>query len=173
MFARWKSLWRNLAHRDRVERELHDELQAALELLADQHIRGGLPPDEARRRAALRLGVESVKEQVRDVRQGAAIETFLQDVRYALRLLRRSPGFTAVALLTLALRIGANTTMFTIVNGVLLRPLPYPQADELVRLYLTNIEQGIPDGMVSPPDFDEWQSQTQSFASMGAYQVVR
>ena len=170
--ARWKSLWRNLVHRERVERDLHDELHAAFELLVDEHLRAGMPYDEARRRAALRLGVESVKEQVRDVRHGAATETFLQDVRYALRLLRRSPGFTAVALLTLALGIGANTTMFTIVNGVLLRPLPYPDADALVRLYLVNAEQDIRDGMVSPPDFDIWQSQAQNFTSMGAYQVV-
>ena len=172
ILPRWKSLWRNLAHRNRVERDLDDELQAAFELLVHEHLRAGLARDEAYRRAALRLGVESVKEQVRDVRRGAAIEAFVQDVRYALRLLRRSPGFTAVALLTLALGIGANTTMFSIVNGVLLRPLPYPDAERLVRLYLTNTEQGIADGAVSPPDFDEWRRQTTTIVSMGAYQVL-
>jgi predicted permease len=172
MLPRWKSLWRNLAHRSRVERDLDDELQATFDLLVDEHLRAGLPLDEARRRAALGLGVESVKEQVRDVRQGAAIEAFLQDVGYSLRLLRRSPGFTAVALLTLALGIGATTTMFSIVNGVLLRPLPYPDAEQLVRLYLANVEQGIPDGMVSPPDFDIWQSQSGSVSAISAYQIV-
>jgi predicted permease len=173
LFPRVKSFWRNLTDRDRVEHDLDEEMRATFDLLVQEHLDAGLPQDVARRRAALQLGgVESVKAQVRDVRQGAATEIFIQDVRYALRLLRRSPAFTTVALLTLALGIGANTTMFTIVNGVLLRPLPYPDADTLVRLYLANPEQAIPEGMVSPPDFDEWQSQARSFASMGAYQVV-
>jgi predicted permease len=173
LVERWKSLWRNLVHRDRVERELDDELNATFELLVDEHITAGLPRDAARRRAALQLGgVEVVKEHVRDVRQGAAVDTFIQDVRYALRLLRRAPGFTAVALLTLALGIGATTTMFSIVNGVLLRPLPYPDGERLVRLFLGNTEQGITQGMVSPPDFDAWQSSARSFASLAAYQVL-
>ncbi|HUE87104.1 MAG TPA: ABC transporter permease [Vicinamibacterales bacterium] len=170
MMSRWSRLWRNLVHRDRVEHDLDDELHATFELLVDEQIKAGVPADAARRAAALQLGnIEPLKERVRDVRAGAATEAMLQDVRYALRLLRRSPGFTAVALLTLALGIGANTTMFSIVHGVLLRPLPYTDADRLVHLYLANPEQGITDGMVSPPDFEQWQSATRSFSSMGAY----
>jgi putative ABC transport system permease protein len=170
---RLRSLWRNLAHHDRVERELDDELQATLDLLTDEHVNAGMTRDAARRRATLQLGgVNSLKEQVRDVRQGAGIESFVQDVRYALRLLRRSPGFTAVALLTLALGIGATTTMFTIVNGVLLRPLPYPDPERLVRLHLANPAQDILDGALSPPDFEEWRTTARSFSSMAAYQAL-
>jgi predicted permease len=171
--SRWSALWRNLVHRERVERDLDQELRATLELLVDEKMRGGMAPEAAWREARLQLGhLEPLKERVRDVRAGAAIEVLIQDVRYALRLLRRSPGFTAVALLTLAVGIGANTTMFSIVNGVLLRPLPYPDAEQLVRLYLVNVEQGVSDGMVSPPDFDLWQSQADSVSAMAAYQEI-
>ncbi len=171
--SRGASFWRNLVHRDRVERDLDDELGSTFDLLVDENVRAGMTDDAARRRARLQLGaVEPLKERVRDVRAGAGVEAFAQDVRYALRLLRRAPGFTTVALLTLALGIGATTTMFSIVNGVLLRPLPYQDADRLVRVYLANPEQGVTDGMVSPPDFEEWRTQAPSISAMAAYQVV-
>ena len=171
--SRGASFWRNLVHRDLVERDLDDELGSTFDLLVDENVRAGMTDDAARRKAQLQLGaVEPLKERVRDVRAGAGVEAFAQDVHYALRLLRRAPGFTTVALLTLALGIGATTTMFSIVNGVLLRPLPYPDADRLVRVYLANPEQGVADGMVSPPDFEEWRTQSRSIAAMAAYQAM-
>lgn len=100
------------------------------------------------------------------------MQTVIQDVTYALRLLRRAPGFTAVALLTMALGIGANAAMFTVVNGVLLRPLPYVDPDRLVRVYQANPEQGVPDGFISVPGFEDWRTQTRSFAAMAAYQRI-
>src|SRR5829696_3376800 len=105
---------RNLLRADRVERELDDELRATLELLADEKMRGGLAPDAARRAAAIELGsVASVKEQVREARAGFLVETLFQDARYAARLLRRQPLFTLTAAMSLAIAIGANTTMFS------------------------------------------------------------
>jgi predicted permease len=98
-------------------------------------------------------------------------DTFIQDVRYTVRSLRRAPGFTAVALLTLALGIGANMAMFSIVNGILLQPLPYADADRLVSLHQANPKQGVRYGRVSLADFDDWR-QTRSFAAMAAYDVI-
>jgi putative ABC transport system permease protein len=96
-------------------------------------------------------------------------ETFVQDARYAVRSLRRAPGFTAIALLTVALGVGANAAMFSIVNGVLLRPLPYAEPDRLVRVYVANPAQGRRNGLLSRPDFEDWREQTPSLASMAAY----
>ena len=111
---------RNLVRRDRVERDLEEELRASLELLVEEKTRAGMRPDEARRAAAIELHVESVKEQVREVRAGSFVETLLQDVRYAARLLRRNPLFTLTAAASLAIGIGATTTVFTVANGLLL-----------------------------------------------------
>lgn len=134
--ARLFSLWRNLLHRNRGDRDLDEELRAVFELLVDEKVRSGMHPDEARRAARLELGSQdSLKDQVRDVRAGAGLDSFLQDVRYSLRLFRRAPGFAAVAILTLALGIGANAAIFGVVKSVLLDALPYAGADRLVRVY--------------------------------------
>src|SRR5262245_39579417 len=115
-------LVRNLFQRDRVERDLDDELRAAFDLVVSEKIQAGLSADEARRRAALELGrLDVLKDQVRDVRRGASLDTVLLDLRYAVRLLRRNPLFTMTAALSLAIGIGATTTIFTIANGLLLR----------------------------------------------------
>src|SRR5687768_1620059 len=115
-----RRLWRNIITRDRVERELDDELRATLEILADEKMRAGMTAADAHRAAAIELGgIEAVKDHVRDVRAGAFLDTFARDVRYAARLLGRNPLFALAAALSVAIGIGANTTIFTIANGLM------------------------------------------------------
>jgi len=127
-----RSLFRNLIGKKRVERQLDDELQSYVELAADEKIAAGVPPEEARRRALAEMGgVEPVRQAVRDRRAGTRLETLGQDVRYGWRQITRNPGFTAAVVVTLALSIGANTAIFSIVNALLLKGLPFPQPDRL------------------------------------------
>src|SRR6266480_9380 len=127
----WQRLWR----RTKMEEQLEKELRFHLDQQASELIARGYSPNEARRQARLALGgPEQVKENCRDARGTRWLEDLLQDFRYAIRTLRKQPGFAAVALLTLALGSGATTVMFTVINGVLLKPLPYPGSERLITL---------------------------------------
>jgi hypothetical protein len=129
------SWWLRLLSRSRVEAQLEKELQFHLDEHENALISRGHSPKQARREARLALGgPEQVKEKCRDARGTRWAEEFLQDSRYALRCFRQKPGFLVVTLLILALGIGATSVLFAVVNSVLLQPLPYPQADRLVRL---------------------------------------
>jgi predicted permease len=132
VFSRLSSVWRTLFRKSSLERDLDDELRAAVDTLADRYMAEGMSESDALRAARVALGgVEPVKEAVRDVRAGIHIESMVSDVRYALRTLRKSPAFTAAAIISLALGIGANTAIFTFINALLFRPLPVREASAL------------------------------------------
>lgn len=130
------SFWlRLLLHRGEVDQELNDEIEYHLDAKTEGNIAKGMTPIEARRAACIELGgVEQVKQQVWAARPGAWLEAFMQDAGFGLRLLRKSPGFAAVSVLILALGIGANTAIFSIMNGLMLRPLPVRDPERLVEL---------------------------------------
>ena len=170
MPGRIASFYRNFLRKRAVEQALDDELQSAVELLTQEKMKEGLSHPEARRQALIELGgVEQVKEEVRAIRSGMFLETFAQDLRYTLRILRKSPGFTLVAVLTLALGIGATTATFSVVNGVLLKPLPYPHQERLVEvgLDLPGINQF--NWPLAPPDYFTFRENSRTFQDIGLY----
>jgi len=161
----WQRLWR----RKQMEEELEKELRFHLDQHVNELIAQGYAPDLAQRNARLAFGgQEQVKEECRDARGTRWFEDLLRDFRYALRALRQRPGFAAVAILTLALGSGATTVMFTVINGVLLKPLAYPDADRLVTLHGKTEKYGEQWGF-SYPEFLDYQSTSRTLGSMAAW----
>src|ERR1044072_9525275 len=160
---------RSLLRHAQVDQELDEELQYHLERQIEENLANGMPADAARY-AALRAlgGVEQQKERCRDMRRVNFIEDFLQDLRYGLRVLAKSPVFTAVAVLTLALGIGANTAIFSVVNELLLRPLPFGDADRLVMVWEVTPE-GRHQNNTSRGNFLAWREQNTTFEGMAAF----
>jgi putative ABC transport system permease protein len=163
--------YQRLFRRARTERQLDAELRFHLEQQIADYVAAGVSTEEARRRARLEFGgLDQVKEECRDVGAARFVETLLQDVRYGLRQLRRNPGFTAVAVITLALGIGANTAIFSVVNAVLLHPLPYSDPGRLVAVWQTY--QDFREVWVSTPDLYDWRAQNKVFDQIAAYRVA-
>ena len=154
------------------EAELDEELESHLQLHIDASIRAGMTPEQARRHALLKLGgIDGTKEAYRDRRGVPFIDQTIRDVAYALRSLRRAPAFTMAAVVTLALGIGANAAIFSVVNAVLLKPLPYPDADRLVAVWGTDTHRGATRDVQAYMNFVDFRAQSTSFDRMAAYAV--
>lgn len=155
----------------RSDAELTEELEGHLAMHVEDNVRSGMDPKEARRQALIKLGgVAQGTEHYRDRNRLPLVETLLQDLRYGARALRKNPGYTVVAIITLALGIGANTAIFSVVNTVMLRPLPYPDADRLVLLSEEARVEGRVNSMsVSWQDYLDWRKQQRSFQYLGVY----
>ena len=163
---------RSLFRRGAVDRELAEELRFHLDRLAGEHIAAGMPPAEARSRALRELGgLSQLHDECRDTRRVHYIDDLLRDLHYAVRGLRRSPGFAVLAILIVALGIGANTAVFSVVNAVLLKPLSYRDPDRIVTLSNSMASEGTTalSKQVSIPDFQDWHDQSASFEAMAYY----
>jgi putative ABC transport system permease protein len=157
-------------NRSRRDRELAAELESHVQLHIDDNLRAGMTPDEARRQAHVALGgLEQTKERYRDRRELPPVETLLRDVQFGTRILLRKPGFTAGAVLTLALGIGANSAIFSVVYAVLLRPLPFQDPDRLVSIEKQNPARGWTRNNISSVEFLEWQRSARAFSALAAF----
>ncbi len=163
----WITRLRGMLRRERLDQDLDEELRAHLEMRAADNVAAGMSPGQARQEAQKRFGNTTLhKEDTREVDILGWLDEVARDFRHALRMLLRNPGFTVVAVLTLALGIGANTAIFSIINSVLLHPLPYHDPDNLVMVWESNSQHPKPHNTVSPPNFLDWQSRNTVFSSM-------
>ncbi len=164
---------RGLIGHKRLERELDEEVRFHLEMQIEDNLKAGMNPAEARYAARRSFGaIEPMKETYRDRRAFAFLDTTAQDVRYAVRTLRKSAGFATTAVAVLALAIGANTAMFSVLNAVLLRPLPYPSPEQLAMLWSEIPSQGVREGRSAYRSIEQWRSQSESFADIAFFDPV-
>src|SRR6266851_914390 len=164
----WRRL-RSLGQRKAAKQEIDDELRFHIEQRTAENIAAGMLPDEAARESRKRFGnLQSIREKCRDLRGASFGGELWQDIRFGARQLRKNPGFTAVAVLTLALGIGANTAIFSVVSAVLLRPLPYPEPERLMQIGRSySVNEVYP---ASEPKFMFWRDNNHSFEAMAATQ---
>src|SRR5215470_8251672 len=156
-----------------MERELDEELRYHIEQQTEQNIRLGMNPAEARNAARKAFGgVEQSKERSRDARGVRWLENVWQDIRFGARMLLNKPGFTLIAVITLALGVGANSVIFSFFNGILLRPLPFQQPEQLVLLDEIASKRGAASLGVSFPNYLDWRAQNQVFSDLGGYQEI-
>jgi putative ABC transport system permease protein len=164
----WTVRFGGLFKKQRKDWELDEEIESHLQLHIEDNVRLGMTPDEARRRAMIQFGgIESTKESYRDQRGLPILDAVFQDIRFGARQMRKNPGFAAVAVVTLALGIGANTAIFSVVDAVLLRPLAYPDSGQLV--WLCERGPNWSGGSISYPNFTDWRNQQSVFENFGVY----
>ena len=165
-----RSRLRAVFHSRALDRELDEELRYHVERSIEANVARGLTPDDARRAAWLAIGgIERRKEECRDTRRVGLLHDLQQDVRYAIRTLRRAPSFTLAALLTLTLGIGASVAVFSVVNGVLLRPLPFPEADRLLLVAMSPRNPFIREPMLSDHNYLALREHDRAFQHLASY----
>ncbi|HEV8214853.1 MAG TPA: permease prefix domain 1-containing protein, partial [Gemmatimonadaceae bacterium] len=169
----WRSLragTRNLFRRASADQDLDDELRHYLELATSEKVRSGLTPEEAERIARIEMGgVQQSKEAVRSAGWEDRVGIFFQDLRYAARSLRRTPAVSVAIVLTLALGVGANATMFSVVNAVMLRPLPYRDANRLAFLWTDDVKRGQPREATAYRTISEWRARNHAFQEIAYF----
>jgi predicted permease len=165
---------RAMLSRKDSDQELTDELESVVQMYVDDNLSAGMTPEEARRQALIRLGgVEQVRQAVRDQTGFASLEVLGRDLKYATRALLRTPGFTTVAILIMALGIGASVSLFTVVHSVLLRPLPFPHSDRLVAIYsLNDPSKPDSDNNTASGDFYDWQKASHGYEEMAIWRIT-
>jgi len=169
VLRRLSSMWKSLVYGSRMDRELDEELRSYLDGLIEKKIRSGLDPAAARRRALIEMGgISQVRAEVRGVRAGAGLAALVQDVPFALRCLIRRPSLAVVAIVTFALGIGANTAIFSVVNSVLIRPLPYRDSSRLVFVWSDMSSVGYPRAPLSGPELKDLRERASLFSGFGA-----
>lgn len=172
-----RAIWlrlRGLVLRHNSDQDLTDELESVVQMYVDDNLRAGMAPGEAHRQALIRFGgVEQVRQAVRDRTGLPSLEGFVRDLRYAGRALLRTPGFTTVAILIMAIGIGASVSLFTVVHSILLRPLPFPNADRLVAIYsVDDLSKPGFDNNSASGDFYDWQKSSHGFKQMALWRIT-
>jgi putative ABC transport system permease protein len=168
-----RSIWirlRELVRARALDRESAEELAHHVDLQVARYVESGMTEADARRRVRLELGsVEGARAQLADARSGFAMEQILREVIYALRVLRRSPGITLLSAVTMGAGIGLGTVLFALLDGIVLRPLPYPEPDRLVRIFDTNAQAGIDRAGAASGNIDDWRTRTEAFDGLAAF----
>ena len=162
----WKSLFRKRA----IDEQLDSELRFHFEKLVDENIAAGMAAQEARRQAMLEFGGhEQIKEDLRDVHRVSVIESTLANLKFAIRLIRKSPSFSIAVILTLALGIGANSAVFSAIDAIILRPLPFPNSDQLMRIDQYDTKGKSPQPFVAPVRLEDWNRMNSTFQAITGY----
>ncbi len=169
LLPRIASFWRTLVRGRKLDADLDEELREYVEEMTARKVAQGFDPATARREALMQIGgFDHVKEEVRDVRIGRFTEDTLRDISYAWRMLRKAPGFTLAAVVTLALGVGANTAIFSVVHALLIAPLPYANAERLVFVWADQSTEGYPRAPLSGPELIDLDTRSTLFDGFGA-----
>jgi putative ABC transport system permease protein len=164
------SWWKSLLPKRASDAQMNSELRFHIDELTDENIAAGMPPDAARRRAILEFGGhEQVKEELRDVYRVRVLDATVANLKSAFRFIRKSPTFSATVMLTLALAIGANSAVFSAIDAILLKPLPFPDADQLMRVDQYNPKTSSPFHMVAPVRLEDWNRLNSTFQALTGY----
>src|SRR4029077_7333796 len=164
------SWWKSLFRKNALDAQLDSELRFHIEKLTNDNVAAGMTPEDARRQAILEFGGrEQIKEELRDVHRVSVIESTAANVKSAFRFIRKSPSFSLAVILTLALGIGANSAVFSAIDAVLLKPLPFPNGDQLMRLVQTQPKRKSPNTFAAPVRLEEWNRMNSTFQAITGY----